>query len=253
MWDKPHLLRIIANTLIAVSLLLLAYGALRYVLQLPVFPLRSVQLAVAPVHVDVEQLNKVVKNSVRGGFFSVNLEQTRLAFEQLPWVRKVNVRRKFPWSLEVSLEEHVALARWNNNALVNTHGEVFAAQSSEDLPSFAGQADTSGQVAEMYLAMDKQLAAIGQGITQISLSPRFSWQVRLNSGMVLELGREQVQQRLARFVSVYPYTLAARGRAVNHVDLRYRNGFAANAVLGMNMQDGSSAQSAQSAGKGFKG
>ncbi len=253
MWDKPHLLRMIANTLIALSLGLLAYGALRYVLQLPVFPLRSVQLAAVPVHVDVEQLNKVVKSAVRGGFFSVNLEQTRLAFEQLPWVRKVSVRRKFPWGLEVSIEEHVALARWNSAELVNTHGEVFAAKTSESLPGFVGQPDTSAQVTEMYTAMGKQLSAIGQEIAQISLSPRFSWQLRLHEGMVLELGREQMQQRLARFVAVYPYSLASRGRTVSHVDLRYRNGFAANTVVGMNMRDGNGATAAQGSGKGFRG
>jgi cell division protein FtsQ len=253
MWDKPHLLRMIANTLIALSLVLLAYGALRYVLQLPAFPLRSVQLAATPVHVDVEQLNRAVKSAVRGGFFSVNLEQTRLAFEQLPWVRKVSVRRKFPWGLELNIEEHVALARWSDSELVNTHGEVFVANTSESLPGFSGQPDTSAQVTEMYAAMAKQLAAIDQGIAQLSLSPRFSWQVRLNSGMVLELGREDMQQRLARFVAVYPYSLAQQGRAVKHVDLRYRNGFAANVVAGMNASNGIGTQSARGAGKGFRG
>lgn len=249
MWDKPHLLRMIANALVAGSLLLLAYGALRYVLQLPVFPLRSVQLVTAPVHVDIGQLDRVVKSAVRGGFFSVDLEQTRRAFEQLPWVRKVSVRRKFPWSLEVSLEEHVALARWNNSELVNTHGEVFAAQSSEALPSFMGQPDTSAQVAEMYAALGKQLDVLGQGIAQISLSSRFSWQVRLNSGMVLELGREQVQQRLARFVTVYPYSLAARANAVRHVDLRYRNGFAANVAAEPGGPERKGARTVRSSGK----
>lgn len=226
MWDKPHLLRIAGNTLFAVSFVLLAYGGLRYVLQLSVFNLRSVQLTSVPQHVDVELVNKVVRNSVRGSFFSVDLEQTRHAFEQLPWVRKVSVRRKFPWSLEVSLEEHVALAHWNGEGeLVNTHGEVFAAQSSEALPSLIGQPDTSQQVAEMYAELGQQLSSIGH-IAQLSLSPRFAWQARLDNGLVLDLGRDQVMQRVARFVRVYPYSLAARASALSRVDLRYRNGFA---------------------------
>ncbi|HEY6093582.1 MAG TPA: cell division protein FtsQ/DivIB [Gallionellaceae bacterium] len=226
MWDKAHLLRIAGNTLFAISFVLLAYGGLRYVLQLPVFNLRSVQLTSVPQHVDVDLVNKVVRSSVRGSFFSVDLEQTRRAFEQLPWVRKVSVRRKFPWSLEVSLEEHVALARWNGDGeLVNTHGEVFTAQSSEALPMLAGQPDTSQQVAEMYADLGQQLSGIGH-IAQLSLSPRFAWQVRMDNGLVLDLGREQVMQRVARFVQVYPYSLAASASALNRVDLRYRNGFA---------------------------
>lgn len=238
MWDKPHVLRMATNVLMALSLVLAGYGVLRYVLQLPVFPLRAVELASAPRNVDMEQLDKVVKAGVRGGFFSVDLEKTRRAFEQLPWVRKVSVRRKFPWRLEVSLEEHVALARWNNTELVNTYGEVFSAQTSEKLPSFAGQPDSSQMVTEMYGVLGKQLDAIGQHITQIGLSERFAWQLKLDSGMVLELGREQVPQRLARFVAVYPYSLATSARVVNHVDLRYRNGFAAYLPEGMGIQAG---------------
>jgi cell division protein FtsQ len=62
---------------------------------------------------------------------------------------------------------------------------------------------------------------------QISLSPRHAWQLRLSNGMALELGREQPQQRLARFVAVYPYSMAPMQRTVSYVDLRYQNGFAA--------------------------
>lgn len=238
MWDKPHLLRMVSNSLVAISLLLVGYGVVRYVLQLPIFPLRAIELASAPRHVDMDQLNRVVKSGVRGGFFSVDLEQTRRSFEQLPWVRKVSVRRKFPWRLEVNLEEHVALARWNSSELVDTHGEVFAAQTSEALPSFVGQPASSQMVTEMYGALDKQLDALGQHITQISLSPRFDWQIRLEDGIVLELGREQVRQRMERFVTVYPYSLATYGRTVKYVDLRYRNGFAAYLPEGGNKQAG---------------
>ena len=82
------------------------------------------------------------------------------------------------------------------------------------------------QVAAMYVAMSRQLEILQRGIAQISLSPRFAWQLRLDNGMQLELGREQMQQRLVRFVAVYPYSLATMAHRVNYVDLRYRNGFA---------------------------
>lgn len=234
MWDKPHLLRIIARLLLALSLVLLTYGGLQYALQLPLFKLRTVQLSYAPQQVDLNQMEQVVRQTVSGSFFTVDLERTRRSFEQLAWVRKVSVRRLFPWGLEVTLEEHVPLARWNNTALVNTYGEVFAGQSKLSLPDFNGEPDSSIQVAEMYAAMSRQLAALQRRIAQINLSPRYAWQLRLDNGMLLELGREQMQQRLARFVAVYPYSLATMARKLNHVDLRYRNGFAASQLSGVN-------------------
>ena len=226
MWDNAPLLRSIANALFGISLVLVLYGAVRYVLQLPVFPLRAVELTAAPQRVSAELLEKVVREKVSGNFFTVDLEQTRQAFERLPWVRKVSVRRKFPWSLEVEVEEQVVLARWNGTELVNTHGEVFAGKVEQVLPTFIGQPDSSLQVAQMYGELSAVLQPLQQQIVQLSLSPRYAWQVKLDDGMVIELGREEMQQRLARFVAVYPYSLAAMARAVRHVDLRYRNGFA---------------------------
>jgi cell division protein FtsQ len=246
MWDNAPLLRTAANLLFGVSLVLVLYGAVRYVLRLPVFALRAVELTAEPQRVPREQLEKMVHEQVSGNFFTVDLDRTRQAFERLPWVRKVSVRRKFPWSLEVALEEHVALASWNGTALVNTHGEVFAGacervtpqasatrrplpcgETEQALPAFIGQPDTSAQMAQLYGELSTALQPLQQQITQISLSPRYAWQVKLDNGMVLELGREDMGQRLTRFVSVYPYSVAALARPAKHVDLRYRNGFAA--------------------------
>jgi cell division protein FtsQ len=227
MWDNAPLLRGIANALFGLSLVLVLYGVVRYVLHLPVFPLHAVELTAAPLRVSTEQLEKVVHEQVSGNFFTVDLENTRQAFEKLPWVRKVSVRRKFPWSLEVEVEEQVALARWNGKDLVNTHGELFAGITDQDLPVFTGQPDSSQQVTRMYGELNAALQPMKQQIAQISLSPRYAWQVKLENGMVLELGREEMQQRLQRFVTVYPYSLAALTRPASRVDLRYRNGFAA--------------------------
>jgi cell division protein FtsQ len=232
MWDNTPLLRGIANLLFGLSLVLVLYGTVRYVLRLPVFPLRAVELTAAPLRVSHDQMKEVVREQVSGNFFTVDLEHTRQAFEKLPWVRKVSVRRKFPWSLEVEVEEQVALARWNGTALVNTHGEVFIARTEQVLPAFIGQPDTSGLVTQMYGELNSALQPLQQHISQISLSPRFAWQVKLDKGMVLELGREEMQARLSRFVKVFPYSLAALARPANHVDLRYRNGFSAHLPSG---------------------
>ncbi|MES1981448.1 MAG: cell division protein FtsQ/DivIB [Pseudomonadota bacterium] len=229
MWDNAQALRQLSNTLLGISLLLIFYGVLHYTVHLPLFALRAVQLSTAPQHVNTAQIEAVIRNELRGNFFTVDLDATRQAFEKLPWVRKVSVRRSYPWQLEVTLEEHAALARWNGSELVNTLGEVFAAETDQVLPSFFGQPDTAAEITQQYHAFSKQLAPLQQqALVQISLSPRRAWQLRLSNGMVLELGREQAQQRLARFVEVYPYSLAPLAHKVNYVDLRYRNGFAVN-------------------------
>ena len=240
MWDNATLLRNIANALLAFSVLAALYGAAYYIVHLPgLLPLHSVRLSAAPQRVISGDVLQAVRSEVNGNFFTVDIGRLRQSLEKLPWVRSVAIRRELPDRLEVHLEEHQALARWNGAALVNTHGEVFSAYAEQVLPDFMGQADDSGEVAQRYGDFSRQLAALDLQVVQLALSPRHAWQLRLSNGTVLELGREQMQQRLARFVTVYPYGLsmqkaAGSGQraesAAAYVDLRYRNGFAVRRI-----------------------
>ena len=71
---------------------------------------------------------------ISGNFFAADLAEVRAGVERLPWVRHVAVRRVWPGRLEISIEEHVALARWGDDALVNTYGETFRGKTDEVLP-----------------------------------------------------------------------------------------------------------------------
>jgi cell division protein FtsQ len=70
-------------------------------------------------------------------------------------------------------------------------------------------------------------------VREVRLSPRGGWHLRAAGAagpLDIELGREDPAERLARFVAVYGRTVGALARAgtrIDHVDLRYRNGFAA--------------------------
>lgn len=226
MWDNPALLRNTSSAMFALSVLLMLYGAGHYVLHLPnLLPLHTVRLVVTPVQVDELDVLQMLREKASGNFFTVDIEQLKNELEKLPWVRHVQIRREFPDRLVVELQEHQVLARWNSEELVNQQGEVFVAETQRVLPAFVGPLGESAEVAKQYAQSNVQLVKIHLQVAQIAESPRHAWQLRLNNGMVLELGNEQMQDRLARFVMVYPYSLAAMKATVKTVDLRYRNGF----------------------------
>lgn len=232
MWDNAVLLRNIANALIAFSVFAVLYGAIYYAVHLPgLFPLRSVRLSAAPQQVNAPEVLQVVRKEVQGNLFTVDIERMRAALEKLPWVRSVDIRREFPDRLVVQFEEHQVLARWNDSALVNRQGEIFVADYKQTLPEFSGPDEFSFEVMQYYMQFSEQLANLNFQVAQIALSPRHAWQLRLNNGLVLELGHEDMQQRLARFVTVYPYSLATMQGAVKYVDLRYHNGFAVGGII----------------------
>lgn len=254
MWDNPIMLRNLTISMLIMDALLLIFGAAYYALHLPQsFPLRKVSLMVPPRQIDTERVRQAIRANAEGNLITVDIERLRLSLQQLPWVRSVNIRREFPDGLKVQLEEHQVLARWNQRAWVNLQGEVFDLESEtitssgksqvrtfargdlRGLPLLSGPEGTSEEVARLYELFSINLAALNLHITQLALSPRYAWQMRLDDGMVVELGRDDVRQRLRRFVAVYPGGLMSRVAAASgnksqdkiaYVDLRYHNGIA---------------------------
>lgn len=196
-------------------------GALYWVLVPERFPIGRVEIKgtlknTTPAHIEAALPRA-------GNFFAVDLAEVRAGVEPLPWVRRVAVRRVWPARLELWVEEHVALARWGDDALVNTYGERFFAKTQEILPSFVAPAGTAAEVTRRYRRFAEIVAPLGTTIDRVVLSPRQAWQVRLANGQHLMLGRDAdaAEARLRRFVEAYP-----RGKPHEYVDLRYPNGFA---------------------------
>jgi len=239
MWNKPHLLNAIADLLMLVAGAAVLAAAAVWLVRVPSLPVRHVVFTEALPHTKRGEVEQVLPAALKGNFFSLNLDMVRGALEKLPWVRKVHVRRQWPDRLEVRIEEHKPVARWGEGRgeLVNSYGEVFAAALGEEqagrLPQLHGPLGTAPEVLKRYGEFVAAFRPVGRRPSQVVLSPRLAWQIRLDNAMVVDLGREQpkspVASRLQRFVEVYPETVAKRPVAPGVVDLRYPNGFALRA------------------------
>lgn len=234
-----HPLTQVARVLTWGALGLLAYGAVSWVGAQPWFALKSIEVKTPVAHVTEAQIRLVAERQVRGTFFTVDLDAVRESLEKLPWVREARVERRWPDTLVVSLVEHVPLARWNEDALVSEAGEVFVAAVSTRLPRLSGPEESSDEVVAAYRRHQAALAPLGMTISELRLSPRRAWRIRLGNGMTLALGRDQTDVRLARFVEIYPRLFGAQAVAAATpdarpappaapvaVDLRYPDGFA---------------------------
>ncbi|MBE9608057.1 cell division protein FtsQ/DivIB [Chitinilyticum piscinae] len=226
MWDKPQLLLWLANLLTALAVLLLFYSLLFLAVHSPLFPVKRIKVDGNLAHITREQLDYVVKNELKGTFFTLNLDKTRQAFEKLPWVRKVEVRRRWPDKLEVNIEEHRAIARWGNTGLVNAYGERFDAASNDDLPVLEGPDGTEREMVDSLMNLAVELRGIERKPTHLWLSERRAWRVQLDKELIVEIGRDSPRERVARFVHAYPHSLARLQQPFAYVDLRYPNGFA---------------------------
>ncbi len=212
-----------AGILAGLAILGACFGALYWLLLPEHFPLTRVEFRGTLERTTRAELEKALPR-IAGNFFAADLVQVRASVERLPWVRQVAVRRVWPGRLEISIEEHVALARWGDDALVNTFGERFGGKTDQALPVFIGPAGSQAEVARRYAKFSAIVAPLGTVVERVVLSPRHAWQLRLGNGLHLALGRDAdlAEHRLRRFVEVYP-TVKSKNE---YVDLRYPNGFA---------------------------
>jgi len=223
MWDNPAALNRLSGWIVAVAVLFALWVGGRGALE-SLFPFQQVTV-VGAVQSHTREAVRQLTPKLVGGFFSMDLEAAHAAYEQLPWVRRAEVRRLWPGRLLVTLEEHRPAAAWNDRAILNTHGEIFQVAPWEGLPRLYAPEDMEKEVARRYGEFVAQAARIDLRVEQVVMSARQSWRIRLSGGINVELGRERLGERLDRFVRFYPLAVAAVG-PLRRVDMRYPNGFA---------------------------
>ncbi len=237
-WNRPALMNLISDLLLLGGGFMLIWVAAIWLQRLPAFPLRQLVVVTPIAKVSRQQLEHVARTAVAGNFFTVDLAAAQAVLEVLPWVRRAEVRRRWPDALEVTLEEHDAAAHWTplegEPRLVNTHGEVFVATSdAAELPRFSGPEGSAVRVLERFTEFKKGLNTIGRVPVSVHLSPREAWRLKLDDGVALELGRDQskhpVADRLARFSATYSIARSRIQAVFSVVDMRYPNGFAVRA------------------------
>lgn len=228
MWDNPRLLNLAAGALVGIAVFVFLVAGVVLLLGSALFPVTKLQITHALAKTTKEEIEAATRGRIGGNFFAVAPAEVRAGLEQLPWVRRVSVRRIWPDRLEVTLEEHVALARWGDDALVNTYGERFFGKTTELLPVFLGPVGSEREVAQRYARFAAVVAPLDIALERVVLTPRYAWQLRLASGLHVMLGRDAAaaEARLRRFVDAYPQTLGRVARKHEYVDLRYPNGFA---------------------------
>ncbi|HEV7714025.1 MAG TPA: cell division protein FtsQ/DivIB [Steroidobacteraceae bacterium] len=193
-------------------------------------PITSVAVFGRFQRVSATEVERAVKLKVRNvGLVSVDLGAVRQAIASIPWVDVVTVQRAWPHGLRVVVAEQVAAARWRENGLLNTRGELFASDARNvpiELAQLSGPDGTENEVAQRYLASQGRLAEAGLRITAVRLDARGAWEFDLGNGVTVRLGRRQIDERFERFMTTAVKLIAQRADDIAYVDMRYTNGFA---------------------------
>jgi cell division protein FtsQ len=160
---------------------------------------------------------------------SQRIGKIKQLLEASGWVRHVEVSRRWPDKLIISIVDETPIAYWNDDAFVSREGKVFISryQNGGDLAQLYGPVGKEQLVMQQYQQLNNALLKSGQEIEILSLDDRGSWQFTNAVGVKVLLGKEDITERIQRYLQVLDDGgLERRMDNVMSIDTRYANGIA---------------------------
>ena len=189
-------------------------------------PIHQIQITGKTEYIDEALLSEVIRAQNKASFFALNIDDVHQQVVSQPWIYQASVRKKWPNTLQVFVVEQDPVAHWNNDLLINAQGQPFAGKVKlADLPELYGPNGAEKTALSGLNSMRLLLKSQGMDVKSLILTERFAWQVTLDNGIQLNLGRQEFINRLQRFVNLYPL-LERQGKPIKYVDLRYDTGAA---------------------------
>ena len=203
-------------------------------------------------YVDGKRVLEVVEKSLDGNYFSTSLASIEKKIKDVPWVYEVSVRRQWPSTLVVEIEEVQPIAEWGEDQWLNSNGDLVQRESWEgDLPLLSGPESMQEMVWGAFQKWHGMFAAHGLSLDKLVFDERELWYLTL-SLTALALDRNAIASepdkselshaaevtmivdnsdataRIRRLISALNTQLIAEFPGMKSIDLRYPNGFAIN-------------------------
>lgn len=221
------------------SLITISYWLTQHFIGQESAPVTSIDISGEMPYSQRSDIINAIDQVDMGNFFQVDVNEVQSYVLNLPWVYSVAVRKQWPNKLKIYVVDQNPVALWNGGFLINQAGQVFQAdieRINHYLPNFFGPEGSELLALENYKDLNALLDFKALKIDELVLSERFSWQLTLDDGVTLNLGREERVERIQRFMDVYPIIKAQlkakkitekqQNQAVDYIDLRYDTGLA---------------------------
>jgi len=198
------------------------------------FPLRVIEIQSELKWMSSEAITQILSPDLEQGFFGIDVEAIQKKVNHLPWVSNSTVQRVWPDRISVTLTEQNPLARFGEKGVLSTEGKIFYPElrGSElnilpaGYPWFTGPEKMATEMLKQYLDFLEMLSPLGLSIAELHLSEEGSYKIVLDNGIAIILGKAAINERMGRFILVYPNQLKKEIQRIAYLDLRYTNGVA---------------------------
>ncbi len=176
-----------------------------------------------------DKVRKVIEEHMEGDFVDMDLKKIKSSIERHPWVESVSLRRIWPDSMVINVVEQKPIARWGQTAFINQYGEIIEIGENTmlaHLPVLFGAEKNSREITSTYLGLAEALSGRGLTLSGIRVDSTLSWEIVLNKDFLVTLGRENILERLRRFLDIYQNQMSEEKYRIKRVDMRYDSGMA---------------------------
>lgn len=222
-----RLKRLLVQGLVLAGLAAVLVGASYSGLYLTELRVERIAITGSAPNVDVAAVEEVVAPHMKSGFLTVDLEDIRAELDAMPWVYASTVRRRWPDTVAIHIEEQRPIARWGVQGFLNHEGEFFPGDTGgpwAGLPVLEGPDGTETTMMRQYQTLEALLSDTELQVVWLFQDGVGQINAELGNGIFLALGNDQQVERVRRFVTLYEEHLS--GLPVARVDLRYENGAA---------------------------
>ena len=210
------------------------------------------------VQITDAQLKAAVEYTLDGNYFSADLTEIENSLEAMPWVFSASVRRQWPSTLVVDVEEVRPIANWGENKWLNATGDlVDRQQHSTFLPQLGGPDSMQQQIWKSFRTWHGMFAAHGLALEKLEFDERELWYLTLSltalaldrnntpnispdtlatgepnqtAEVIMIVDNGDATARIQRLIDALNSQLIAEFPNMRSIDLRYPNGFAINWV-----------------------
>ncbi|ODS24923.1 hypothetical protein AB835_01270 [Candidatus Endobugula sertula] len=178
-------------------------------------------------YVDRGKLSLHVKEMIGDSFISKNISHIQAEIQSMAWVDTVNLVRKWPDQLQMTIGEHTPIARWSNIGFVNTRGELILTDNLEKLailPELNGKKNDVADIMHEYSVLAKILQPYQLKISYLEKNKRGAWRVALDNNWKVTLGRDEVLKKINRLTQLLDQQWLTIASSVDTIDMRYPNG-----------------------------
>jgi cell division protein FtsQ len=105
---------------------------------------------------------------------------------------------------------------------------IFAADSSafSQLPLVHADNHSPASVLRRFYQLRARFESVDERLVALEVDSRGALDVELINGLLIKLGRDDIEHKVDRLVRIYQQQILPRREQIERLDLRYSNGFA---------------------------